>query len=55
MRTNKEKLPVISVSGTVWHPKGGAAGRITADGGVVWLTGTGGITYNAQIGDPCIG
>lgn len=55
MRTNSDKLPIISVSGTVWHPKGGAAGRITAEGGVVWLTGTGGITYNAKIGDICVG
>lgn len=55
METNADKLPIVSVCGTVWHPKGGAAGRITSDGGVVWLTGTGGITYNAKIGDPCIG
>ncbi|MCL2198885.1 MAG: DUF4438 domain-containing protein [Defluviitaleaceae bacterium] len=55
MRTNKEKLPIVSVQGTVWHPKGGAAGKITADGGVVWLAGTGGITYNAKIGDICMG
>ncbi|MDR0272178.1 MAG: DUF4438 domain-containing protein [Clostridiales bacterium] len=55
MRTNKEKLPIVSVSGTVWHPKGGERGRMTADGDVVWLQGTGGITYNAKIGDPCIG
>jgi len=55
MRTNIDKLPVISVCGTVWHPKGGAAGKITPDGTVVWLTGTGGIVYNAKIGDPCCG
>ncbi|MCL1844161.1 MAG: DUF4438 domain-containing protein [Defluviitaleaceae bacterium] len=55
IRTNKEKLPIISVSGTVWHPRGGAGGRVTADGGIMWLAGTGGITYNAKIGDPCIG
>ncbi|MCL1862730.1 MAG: DUF4438 domain-containing protein, partial [Defluviitaleaceae bacterium] len=55
MRTNKDRLPVLSVQGVVHHPKGGAAGKITADGGVVWLAGTGGITYNAKIGDPCMG
>jgi len=55
MKTNKEKLPIVSVSGTVWHPKGGATGRVTANGEVVWLQGTGGITYNAKIGDSCIG
>jgi len=55
MKTNIEKLPIVSVCGAVWHPKGGAAGKITSDGNVVWLTGTGGITYNAKIGDCCIG
>ncbi|MCL2387669.1 MAG: DUF4438 domain-containing protein [Defluviitaleaceae bacterium] len=55
IRTNKDRLPIVSVSGMVWHPKGGAAGRITVDGNVMWLQGTGGITYNAKIGDSCIG
>lgn len=54
MRTNAENLPIVSVSGTVWHPKGGAAGRITNEGEVVWLQGTGGITYNVKIGDSCV-
>ena len=55
VKTNKDKLPVVSVSGIVWHPKGGGAGRITTNGDVLWLAGVGGITYNAKIGDPCIG
>lgn len=55
LKTNKDKLPIVSVSGAVWHPKGGAPGRITVEGNVVWLTGTGGITYNAKIGDVCMG
>lgn len=55
LKTNKDKLPIISVSGVVWHPKGGAAGRVTAEGNVVWLPATGGIAYNAQIGDVCTG
>jgi len=55
IKTNSDKLPIVSVSGVVWHPKGGAAGRVTVDGDVLWITGTGGITYNAKIGDPCIG
>jgi hypothetical protein len=54
LKTNKEKLPVVSVSGVVWHPKGGAQGRITVDGEVLWITGTGGITYNVKIGDSCM-
>lgn len=55
LKTNQNKLPVVLVQGTVRNPKGGLAGRITVDGNVVWLQGTGGITYNAQIGDCCVG
>lgn len=55
LTTNAQKLPIVSVSGAIQHPKGGAAGKVTSEGGVIWLTGTGGITYNAKIGDPCIG
>ncbi|MCL1884143.1 MAG: DUF4438 domain-containing protein [Defluviitaleaceae bacterium] len=55
MRTNKEKLPIVLVSAEVCHSKGGVSGKITADGEVVWLQGTGGITYNAKIGDFCLG
>jgi hypothetical protein len=55
LNTNKDKLPVVSVQGVVWHPKGGQAGRVTVDGGVHWLQSTGGITYNAKIGDVCVG
>ena len=54
LKTNKNQLPIISVSGVVWHPKGGGAPRITADGEAVWLTATGGITYNVKIGDNCM-
>ena len=54
VKSNKEKLPVVSVQGVVWHPKGGGAGRVGVDGKVVWLAGTGGITYNAKIGDQCL-
>lgn len=55
MRTNSDKLPIVTVSGAVWHPKMGMAGRTTIEGNVVWLPGTGGITLNAKIGDCCIG
>jgi len=55
LKTNQNKLPIVSVSGRVWHPKGGAPGRVTVDGDVVWLTATGGIVYNAKIGDTCMG
>jgi len=53
LRTNSDKLPIVSVGGVIWHPKMGTAGRTTIEGTVVWLPGTGGITYNAKIGDPC--
>jgi len=54
IKTNRDKLPVISVSGVVWHPKGGGPGRVTIDGNVVWIPGTGGIAYNVKIGDCCM-
>lgn len=54
LKTNKDKLPIVSVSGVVWHPKGGGAGRVTVDGDVMWITGTGGIAYNVKIGDCCM-
>ena len=55
LRTNADKLPVVSVGGAVWHPKGGATTRINVDGQALLLTGVGGIVYNAKIGDPCVG
>jgi len=55
LRTNADKLPVISVGGAVWHPKGGRYTRINVDGQALLLTAVGGIVYNAKIGDPCIG
>jgi len=54
LKTNKDKLPVVSVGGGVWHPKMSPVGRVTIEGNVVQLPGTGGITYNAKIGDNCI-
>jgi len=54
LKTNIDKLPIVSVSGQVWHAKGGGAGRVTVDGDVVWITGTGGIAYNVKIGDNCM-
>ncbi|MCL2285356.1 MAG: DUF4438 domain-containing protein [Firmicutes bacterium] len=54
LKTNKDRLPIVSVSGVVWHPKGGGAGRISVDGDVMWITGTGGIAYNVKIGDCCM-
>jgi len=55
LRTNAEKLPIMSVSGAVWHPKFGGRVRINVDGQAIFLPGTGGIVYNVKIGDPCVG
>ena len=55
LRTNKDKLPIMSVSGVVWHPKLGGRARVNVDGQAYFLTATGGIVYNVKIGDPCLG
>lgn len=55
LKINGNKLPIVSVQGDVWHPKGQAAGRMDTNGLANWLQGTGGITYNAKIGDICTG
>ena len=55
LKTNKDRLPVISVPGQVQHPVARSAARITTEGEPFWLTGIGGITYNAKIGDCCMG
>lgn len=55
IKINRDKLPMVSVMGQVWQSKGRAGGGLTIDGQATWLTGVGGITYNAKIGDSCIG
>ncbi|SHJ83535.1 protein of unknown function [Anaerobranca californiensis DSM 14826] len=54
MKTNKEKLVKISVCGEITHPKTNAP-RITTEGKIKFLPGTGGITYNVQLGDKACG
>ncbi|MCL2416129.1 MAG: DUF4438 domain-containing protein [Defluviitaleaceae bacterium] len=54
LKTNKEKLPIISVQGAV-SPPTMRGPRIDVEGRVHYFPGTGGITYNAKIGDPCCG
>ncbi len=54
LKTNKEKLVQISVLGEITHPKN-TFPRITAEGKVVHLPGTAGITYNVKIGDKACG
>lgn len=55
LKTNRARLPIVSVQGQVWHPKAKQSGRLDPDGNPMWLQGTGGITYNAQIGEVCTG
>ena len=55
LKTNKDKLPIMSVQGQVQHSRAGQAGNMTTEGEIVWLQTVGGITYNAKIGDCCIG
>ena len=55
LKTNADKLPIISVAGVVWHPKLGGRARVNVDGQAYFLPSVGGITYNVKIGDPCLG
>ena len=55
LRTNADKLPIMAVSGGVWHPKRGSMARVGADGIARWVPSVGTITYNAKIGDCCMG
>ncbi len=55
LRTNKEKLPVVAVQGQVWPCRFAPPGKLSPEGKIYCLQGTGGITYNAAIGDCCMG
>ncbi len=55
LKTNKETLPIISVQGAVLHPRFTKRGKMTIEGETIFMPGTGGVVYNAKIGDPCVG
>ena len=55
LRTNKEALPILLVQGEVRHSRSSQTFRINTEGEPFILPATGGITYNAKIGDPCCG
>ena len=56
MRTNRQKLVMLSVAGQVSSPTMTEAGyRIGSTGSPVILPGTGGITYNVKVGHPACG
>ena len=51
LRTNKDRLVMISVQGRVSYPVKKGPYRITYDGKPVVVPGVGGITYNIKVGD----
>ncbi len=54
LKTNRDKLPVISVEGRVAHPAYNGRGYYDPEGKMDFLVGTGGIVYNAKIGDNAV-
>lgn len=54
LKTNKGKLPIISVQVSAAHPAYNGRGYYNPDGEMDFLVGTGGIVYNAKIGDNAI-
>lgn len=55
MKTNKDKLAMISVQGTIVNPTHQARHGVSHEGKPFMLPGTGGITYNVRVGDPAFG
>jgi hypothetical protein len=56
MRTNADKLVMVSVTGRVSSPTMAEIGyRVGSSGNPVILPGTGGITYNIKVGHPATG
>ena len=55
IRTNRDRLVVVSVQGVVAPHVRRQAFRIDADGGPFVLPGGGGITYNVRVGDSAFG
>lgn len=55
LKFNRDDLPILLVQGKVRHSKGAQAYRHTIDGEPFTLPATGGITFNAKIGDRCVG
>lgn len=55
MRTNQDKVVMMSLQGKVSPPERSARMGVDADGIPFALPGTGGITYNVLVGDPAFG
>lgn len=55
IKTNRDRVVMISVQGAVASPVTRLQYRISAEGEPFILPGTGGITYNVLVGDPAFG
>ncbi|MGM0420107.1 MAG: DUF4438 domain-containing protein [Bacillota bacterium] len=56
MKTNKDRVVIQSVQGTISHPRSGALPyRLDREGQGHNIPGTGGITYNVRVGDAAFG
>lgn len=55
LKTNKDKLAMISVVGEVSSPAMYYPYKITTEGEAVILPGVGGVTYNLRVGDIAVG
>jgi hypothetical protein len=55
LRTNVDKLVMMSVQGKVCNPGGQRSHSVDSDGKPFLLPGTGGIVYNIKVGDPAFG
>jgi len=55
LRTNKDRLVMISIQGRVSYPVRRAAYTVTYDGKPIVVPGVGGITYNIKVGDKAFG
>lgn len=55
IKFNKDDLPILLVQGEVRHSRSSENYRHTMDGEPMILPATGGITFNAKIGDRCVG
>jgi len=54
LKTNKEKVVMVSVQGKIHHPTGGNY-RVSHEGFPMMLPATGGISYNVKVGDCAFG
>ncbi len=55
MRTNIDKVVMLSVQGKVSYPSGSRGHGVDADGRPFLLPSIGGISYNVKVGDPAFG